>query len=186
MLYDFNNPEDIPANIHHTFDCVVIDPPFITEEVWTLYAAATKLLLAPEGQQHLLKLFIHAPACRIACRASTSSQCIHLHHLPSKHKLWNALRRPSTNLGCMTVLGPCRHKPTSTFKPFANIILLLYKYCSTWAHRSYMSSGHREYLQLTTNAMHLRHMSMQDHPIPADLVKVCCWKCRPHSAQHHP
>lgn len=49
VLYDFNNPEDIPINIHNTFDCVVIDPPFITEEVWTLYAAAAKLLLAPGG-----------------------------------------------------------------------------------------------------------------------------------------
>lgn len=49
VLYDFNNPEDIPVNIHNTFDCIVIDPPFITEEVWTLYAAAAKLLLAPGG-----------------------------------------------------------------------------------------------------------------------------------------
>lgn len=51
VLYDFNNPEDIPANIHHTFDCVVIDPPFITHEVWSLYATAAKLLLAPEGDR---------------------------------------------------------------------------------------------------------------------------------------
>ncbi|KAL3137528.1 hypothetical protein ABBQ38_004813 [Trebouxia sp. C0009 RCD-2024] len=50
VLYDFNNPEDIPVNIHNTFDCIVIDPPFITEEVWTLYAAAAKLLLAPGGR----------------------------------------------------------------------------------------------------------------------------------------
>ncbi len=50
VVYDFNNPEDIPANIHHTFDCIVIDPPFITHEVWRQYAAAAKLLLAPEGE----------------------------------------------------------------------------------------------------------------------------------------
>ena len=72
VLYDFNNPEDIPANIHHTFDCVVIDPPFITEEVWTLYAAATRLLLAPEGQRHLLKTCKRIFACKCACRASMS------------------------------------------------------------------------------------------------------------------
>ena len=53
VLYDFNNPEDIPVNIHNTFDCVVIDPPFITEEVWTLYAAAAKVLLAPGGRCRL-------------------------------------------------------------------------------------------------------------------------------------
>ena len=50
--YDFQNPEDIPSNIHYSFDCVVIDPPFITEEVWALYATAAKLLLKPSGTQH--------------------------------------------------------------------------------------------------------------------------------------
>ena len=49
ICYDFQRPEDIPSNVHHAFDCVIIDPPFITEEVWRLYAAATKLLLAPSG-----------------------------------------------------------------------------------------------------------------------------------------
>jgi hypothetical protein len=32
----------------HAFDCVVIDPPFITEEVWRAYADTAKLLL-PES-----------------------------------------------------------------------------------------------------------------------------------------
>ena len=47
--YDYNNPEDIPSNIQNSFDCVVIDPPFITEAVWALYATAAKLLLKPAG-----------------------------------------------------------------------------------------------------------------------------------------
>jgi hypothetical protein len=29
---------------------VVIDPPFITEDVWKLYAQAAKLLLKPDGR----------------------------------------------------------------------------------------------------------------------------------------
>lgn len=45
MCYDFNNLETLPAAMHHTFDMVVIDPPFITEEVWSKYADATRLLL---------------------------------------------------------------------------------------------------------------------------------------------
>ena len=49
ICYDFQRPEDIPSHVHHAFDCVIIDPPFITEEVWRLYAAASKLLLAPSG-----------------------------------------------------------------------------------------------------------------------------------------
>ena len=52
VQYDFSRPEDIPSNIQNSFDCVVIDPPFITEEVWTLYAAAARLLLKPDGEQH--------------------------------------------------------------------------------------------------------------------------------------
>lgn len=31
--YDFNKPDEIPAELHHTFTMVVIDPPFITQEV---------------------------------------------------------------------------------------------------------------------------------------------------------
>jgi 16S rRNA G966 N2-methylase RsmD len=34
VFYDFNKPEDIPADLHKTFDMIVIDPPFITREVW--------------------------------------------------------------------------------------------------------------------------------------------------------
>lgn len=45
VKYDFNNLDTIPAEMHHTFDLAVIDPPFITEEVWIKYADAIKLLL---------------------------------------------------------------------------------------------------------------------------------------------
>jgi hypothetical protein len=31
-------------------DVVVVDPPFITEEVWRKYAITAKLLLKPEGR----------------------------------------------------------------------------------------------------------------------------------------
>ncbi|KAG1657443.1 hypothetical protein FOA52_011723 [Chlamydomonas sp. UWO 241] len=48
--YDFNKPEAIPAELHGTFDCVVIDPPFITRGVWEKYAEAAKLLLVEGGK----------------------------------------------------------------------------------------------------------------------------------------
>mmetsp|Transcript_34564 Transcript_34564/g.76797 ORF Transcript_34564/g.76797 Transcript_34564/m.76797 type:complete len:186 (+) Transcript_34564:213-770(+) len=50
VRYDFNKPEELPAALHQSFDCVVIDPPFITREVWEKYAQAAKLLLAPNGK----------------------------------------------------------------------------------------------------------------------------------------
>jgi len=49
VKYDFHKPDDLPASLHHSFDYVVIDPPFITDDVWTLYARTALLLLTPAG-----------------------------------------------------------------------------------------------------------------------------------------
>jgi hypothetical protein len=38
VYYDFNTPLELPASLQGVFDIVVIDPPFITREVWTMYA----------------------------------------------------------------------------------------------------------------------------------------------------
>mmetsp|Transcript_49922 Transcript_49922/g.139769 ORF Transcript_49922/g.139769 Transcript_49922/m.139769 type:complete len:438 (+) Transcript_49922:50-1363(+) len=45
VFYDFNDPEAIPAELHHYFDLAVVDPPYITKEVWSKYAITTRLLL---------------------------------------------------------------------------------------------------------------------------------------------
>mmetsp|Transcript_14334 Transcript_14334/g.21473 ORF Transcript_14334/g.21473 Transcript_14334/m.21473 type:complete len:187 (-) Transcript_14334:149-709(-) len=45
VFYNFNNPESVPPELLHTFDVVVIDPPFITHEVWTKYGITAELLL---------------------------------------------------------------------------------------------------------------------------------------------
>jgi hypothetical protein len=50
FCYDFNNPEAIPAHFHQKFAMVVVDPPFITREVWEKYSVAIKLLLKPDGR----------------------------------------------------------------------------------------------------------------------------------------
>ena len=49
IFYDFNAPSSVPAELHGAFACVVIDPPFITHEVWRQYAETARLLLAPGG-----------------------------------------------------------------------------------------------------------------------------------------
>ena len=59
--YDYNFPGQIPEELHHTFDFVVIDPPFITEEVWEKYSEATKMLLAPDGKVLLTTIPENAP-----------------------------------------------------------------------------------------------------------------------------
>lgn len=45
VFYDFNKPEELPESLLHTFDVAVIDPPFITEDVWIKYGRAAELLL---------------------------------------------------------------------------------------------------------------------------------------------
>ncbi|RHY98280.1 hypothetical protein DYB37_008108 [Aphanomyces astaci] len=52
--YDFNDPTSFPGHaateFEHVFDFVVIDPPFITEQVWTKYAESARHLLVPQGK----------------------------------------------------------------------------------------------------------------------------------------
>jgi hypothetical protein len=61
VKYDFNNLGTVPAEHHGSFDMVVIDPPFITHEVWTKYADAAKLLLAPGGKVLCTTIAENAP-----------------------------------------------------------------------------------------------------------------------------
>ena len=50
MFYDFNSPADFPKDILGTFDAVVIDPPFITREVWEKYTESANALLKGDPQ----------------------------------------------------------------------------------------------------------------------------------------
>jgi 16S rRNA G966 N2-methylase RsmD len=50
VFYDFNKPEDIPEEYENSFDFIVIDPPFVTDEVWNLYVTAAKFLLSEDGK----------------------------------------------------------------------------------------------------------------------------------------
>lgn len=43
--YDFNEPLLFPIELKQTFDLIVIDPPFITEEVWLKYCTTAKSLM---------------------------------------------------------------------------------------------------------------------------------------------
>ena len=50
VYYDFNLPENIPDSLHNYFDVVIIDPPFITREVWEKYANAIRLIRKPSAK----------------------------------------------------------------------------------------------------------------------------------------
>lgn len=51
VKYDYKKVEEIPKELYGTFDFIVIDPPFITAEVWADYAKAAKLLLVPGTEE---------------------------------------------------------------------------------------------------------------------------------------
>lgn len=50
VFFDFNHPENIPKKYEGYFDMLVIDPPYVTKEVWEKYAEAIKFILSPEGK----------------------------------------------------------------------------------------------------------------------------------------
>lgn len=49
VYYDFNKNDELSQDLHGYFDMVVIDPPFITREVWEKYAECAKMLLNKDG-----------------------------------------------------------------------------------------------------------------------------------------
>lgn len=50
VFYDYHAPLEVPIHLMAAFDYVVVDPPFITREVWTQYLDTVKLLLKPNGK----------------------------------------------------------------------------------------------------------------------------------------
>ncbi|KAG2790934.1 hypothetical protein PC129_g12230 [Phytophthora cactorum] len=52
--FDFNKPEEIPSELVGTFDFVVVDPPFITREVWELYTKTVTSLLRSKDSKILV------------------------------------------------------------------------------------------------------------------------------------
>lgn len=50
VFYDFHRPLEVPIQMMDAFDYVVVDPPFITREVWSQYIETVQLLLKKGGK----------------------------------------------------------------------------------------------------------------------------------------
>lgn len=74
--FDFNKPQDVPSELVGTFDFVVVDPPFITREVWELYTQTVKLLLRSKDSKVLLTTIGELNFCFLA--ALVGDCCTHL------------------------------------------------------------------------------------------------------------
>ena len=76
VWYDFNDPEGIPSSLHGSFEGVLIDPPFITPEVWEKYAKTAKLLLQEGGKIICTTIAGEPLSCdNIRCNPSTNTHC---------------------------------------------------------------------------------------------------------------
>lgn len=64
VMYNYNRPEDFPEELRNSFDVVVIDPPFITQEVWALYSKSAQALLKEGGKAILTTISENAPFLR--------------------------------------------------------------------------------------------------------------------------
>ena len=54
VYYDFNAPEEVPDKLKGQFDMVVIDPPFITREVWEKYQQTAYILAKDKASLKVL------------------------------------------------------------------------------------------------------------------------------------
>eukprot|EP00919_Chromeraceae_sp_WS-2016_P031212 GHVR01073762.1.p1 GENE.GHVR01073762.1~~GHVR01073762.1.p1 ORF type:complete len:205 (+),score=35.27 GHVR01073762.1:123-737(+) len=45
QYFDYNHPDNIPSCHKGKFNVCIIDPPFITEDAWSLYGQASKILM---------------------------------------------------------------------------------------------------------------------------------------------
>jgi 16S rRNA G966 N2-methylase RsmD len=78
VFYDFNDPERIPEHLRGSFEGVLIDPPFITPEVWEKYAKTAKMLLKEGGK--IICTTISGEPC------PSTTRCL---HPSSSEATWN-------------------------------------------------------------------------------------------------
>ncbi|KAG1690211.1 hypothetical protein DVH05_028285 [Phytophthora capsici] len=98
VLFDFNKPQEIPAELIGTFDFVLVDPPFITREVWELYAQSVKLLLRSKDSKILLTTIEENAAMideLLGCRSRSFKPSIP--HLVYQYALYTNYESPVLN-----------------------------------------------------------------------------------------
>jgi hypothetical protein len=82
-FWDFKTPLGFPAELQHTFDVVVIDPPFITREVWEQYAQAAKALLKVDTDGNVAGKVIASTIFENAALMKELLNCEPQRYLPS-------------------------------------------------------------------------------------------------------
>jgi hypothetical protein len=83
VRYDFNRPTELPESLRNAFAMVVIDPPYITEDVWRQYVATAKWLLDGDAGRVLCTTVIeNAPLLKSALGAQPNVYLPSIPQLP--------------------------------------------------------------------------------------------------------
>jgi len=88
VLYDFNHPTDIPKALAGAFKCVVIDPPYITTEVWQQYITTAKYLLRDGGLVLLTTVLENADMLRQSLDVRPNTFLPSIPNLPYQYALF--------------------------------------------------------------------------------------------------
>ncbi|CEG41902.1 n6-adeninemlase domain containing protein [Plasmopara halstedii] len=97
--FDFKKPENVPEKLAGTFDFVIVDPPFVTHEVWELYAKTIKLLLRSKNSKVLLTTIEENATViynLLGCRLRTFKPSIP--HLVYQYAIYTNYESPSLDI----------------------------------------------------------------------------------------
>eukprot|EP00307_Rebecca_sp_RCC1486_P014170 CAMPEP_0119414672 /NCGR_PEP_ID=MMETSP1335-20130426/7117_1 /TAXON_ID=259385 /ORGANISM="Chrysoculter rhomboideus, Strain RCC1486" /LENGTH=316 /DNA_ID=CAMNT_0007439559 /DNA_START=21 /DNA_END=973 /DNA_ORIENTATION=- len=96
VFFDFNDPPDaLPDELKGAFHAVVIDPPFITRDVWEKYARVARWLLAPEGGLIVASTVIeNAPMMSELLDVRPNVYLPSIPHLPYQYALYTNFDAP--------------------------------------------------------------------------------------------
>lgn len=96
VKWDYKQPKEFDPSMYHAFDCVVIDPPFITSEVWANYTEAALLLLKEGGKIILSTIQENAEMLREMLKVEVQHFRPSIPHLVYQYAFFT--NYPSTNL----------------------------------------------------------------------------------------
>jgi len=95
VRFDFHRPTALPQELRGAFKCVVIDPPFITRDVWQLYAQTARHLLPEEGGLLVLTTVIeNAPMLAELLDARPNVYLPSIPNLPYQYSVYTNFKAP--------------------------------------------------------------------------------------------
>lgn len=94
VAFDYNHPEAIPSDLRGAFEMVVIDPPYITADVWRRYIEAARLLLREGGLVVATTVIENAPLLADGLGVRPHVWLPSIPHLPYQYAVYTNFDSP--------------------------------------------------------------------------------------------